>query len=336
MLDVKTIRVVVITGGTAGVGRATARAFARMGADVAVLARGAAGLEATQAEIEAMGRRALAVPTDVADPEQVEQAAAQVERELGPIDVWVNAAMTTVFAPVLDTDVDDFRRATEVTYLGSVHGTLAALKRMRERDAGTIVQVGSALAYRSIPLQAAYCGAKAAIRGFLDSLRCELHHEGSHVRLTMVHLPAHNTPQFEWCRTTLPRSPQPVPPIFQPEVAADAIVWAARHPRRELLVGGPTLQAVWANKFVPGLLDRYLARTAWSGQQSEQPVPERRPDNLWSPVPEDHGARGRFGASARTSSLQLWATTHRAATAAALFGAALMVAGVARLAKRIR
>lgn len=329
------IRVVAITGGSAGVGRATARAFARQGANVGIVARGNDALQATKVELEALGVRALGVSADVADAEQVEAAAAEIERELGPIDVWINAAMTTILAPVAETDADDFRRATEVTYLGAVHGTMSALRRMRARDAGTIVQVGSALAYRSIPLQAAYCGAKAALRGFTDSLRSELYHDRSRVRLTMVHLPAHNTPQFDWCQTSLPNAPRPVPPVYQPEAAADAIVWAARHPRRELLVGPTTIKAIWANKFAPGLLDRYLARTAYSAQQTDQPIGEGRLDNLWTPVPGDHGARGRFDAEARSRSLQLWATTHRAAAGSALLGATLLLIGAARLFARL-
>lgn len=323
------IRVVAITGGSAGVGRATARAFARQGASVGILARGGDALRATSSELEALGVRALGVPADVADAEQVEAAAEEIERTLGSIDVWINAAMTTILAPVSDTDADDFRRATEVTYLGTVHGTMAALRRMRARDRGTIVQVGSALAYRSIPLQAAYCGAKAAVRGFTDSLRSELRHEGSRVRLTMVQLPALNTPQFDWCQTSLPDEPRPVAPVFQPEVGAAAIVWAAQHPRRELLVGAPTLMATWANKFVPGLLDRYLARTAYSAQQTKTAIDRARPSNLWAPVAGDHGAHGRFDAEARPRSFQLWATTHRIVIGGALLGAVLLLAGAA-------
>ncbi len=329
------IRVVAITGGSAGVGRATARAFARQGTSVGIMARGDEALQATIDELEALGVRALGVSTDVADAEQVEAAAMEIENTLGPINVWINAAMTTIFAPLAKTDADDFRRATEVTYLGTVHGTMAALRRMSARDAGTIVQVGSALAYRSIPLQAAYCGAKAAIRGFTDSLRSELHHERSRIRLTMVQLPAHNTPQFAWCRTSLPNEPRPVPPVYQPEVAADAILWAARHPRRELLVGPTTVKAIWANKFVPGLLDRYLARSAYSGQQTDKTISEGRLNNLWTPVPGDHGAHGRFDAEARSRSLQLWATTHRGMAGGVLLGATLFLIGTARLFTRV-
>src|SRR5579864_3257457 len=273
--------VVVITGASAGVGRATAHAFARQGALIGLLARGTEGLEAAREEVEALSGRAVAIPTDVSNAEQVEHAASRVEDELGPIDIWINNAMTTIFAPFKEIMADEYKRATEVTYLGTVYGTMAALKRMYPRDRGSIVQVGSALAYRSIPLQAPYCGAKHAIRGFTDSLRCELIHDHSHIHLTMVQMPALNTPQFNWCKTRLPRHPQPVPPIFQPEVAAEAIVWAAYHKRREVYVGGPTVQAVEANKITPGLLDLYLGRTAYEGQQTDEPVEPNRPNNLF-------------------------------------------------------
>ncbi len=262
-------QVVVVTGGSAGVGRAAALAFARQGADVAVLARGVERLEDARREIEGLGGRCLAIPTDVADPDAVEQAATLTEEVLGAVDVWVNSAMTSVFSPVHELTAEEVRRVTEVTYLGSVHGILAALRRMRPRDKGSIVQVGSALAYRGIPLQAAYCASKFAIRGFVDSLRTELLHEDSGVRITSVHLPALNTPQFGWVRTRLPRHPQPVPPIYQPEVAARAIVWASAHDRREVWVGGPTVGTILGNKLAPGLVDRYLARTGFDSQQAE-------------------------------------------------------------------
>jgi NADP-dependent 3-hydroxy acid dehydrogenase YdfG len=321
-------QVVVITGASAGVGRATARRFARAGARLALLARGRDGLEAARREVEAAGAMALSLPVDVADPDQVEGAAAAAEQALGPIDVWVNNAMVSVFSPVHETPPEEIRRVTEVTYLGSVHGVLAALRRMRPRDHGTIVQVGSALAYRSIPLQAAYCGAKHAIRGFLDTLRSELIHDGSHVRVTMVQLPALNTPQFDWVRSRLPRRAQPVPPIFQPEVAAEGIYYAAQHPRREVRVGWPTVKAVIGNKIAPGLLDHYLACTGYESQQTDEPEDPERPDNLWLPLPGDAGAHGRFDGRSRGRSLQLIGTTHRGALA---LGAGLAAAAVMAL-----
>src|SRR5262245_21803878 len=262
-------KVVVITGASAGVGRATAIAFAKQGASVGLLARGIEGLEGVRRDVEAAGGRAFIVRTDVASAQQVEAAAERIEQALGAIDVWVNNAMASVFSPVLATMPEEFRRVTDVTYLGMVHGTLSALQRMDPRNRGVIVQVGSALADRSIPLQAAYCAAKHAARGFTDSLRCELYHDHSKVKLTMVQLPALNTPQFSWVRTRLPRHPQPVPPIFQPEVAARAIVYAAAHHPRELYVGWPTVKAIQANKFVPGLLDRYLGKTGYDAQQAD-------------------------------------------------------------------
>jgi NAD(P)-dependent dehydrogenase (short-subunit alcohol dehydrogenase family) len=323
-------QVVVITGASAGVGRATARAFARLGASVGLVARGSDGLEAAAKEVEAEGGRAAILTADVADARQVEEAAARAEVELGPIDVWVNNAMATVFSPFEEITPEEFKRVTDVTYLGTVNGTLAALSRMRRRDHGTIVQVGSALAYRSIPLQSAYCGAKHAIKGFTESLRCELLHQRSDVRITMVHLPALNTPQFHWCRTRLPRHPQPVPPIYQPEVAAEAIVWAAQNDRREVLVGAPTVATVWANKFIPGLLDRYLGRTGYRSQQEDRPVEPGRPDNLLEPVPGDFGAHGEFDDRSHPHSRQLWLTTHRGVLAAA----GVLAAGVAWAARR--
>jgi NAD(P)-dependent dehydrogenase (short-subunit alcohol dehydrogenase family) len=311
MLRGRRPEVVVITGASAGVGRATVRAFARQGAHIGLLARGLEGLEAARAEVEAAGGRALALPTDVADADQVEAAAAAVEEAFGPIDIWVNNAMLSVFSPVQAMTPAEFRRVTEVTYLGTVYGTLAAVRRMSPRDRGAIVQVGSALAYRAIPLQAAYCGAKHAVQGFTESLQCELLHDGSRVRLTMVQLPALNTPQFGWVKSRLPRKAQPVPPIYQPEVAAEAIVWAAHHDRRELNVGFSTSVVLMANKFVPGLADSYLARTGYEAQQTDVPENPSRPHNLWQPVPGDHGAHGDFGHRAYSSSPHLWATTHR-------------------------
>ncbi len=325
--------VVVITGASAGVGRAAVRRFARDGARIGLVARGTDGLDAARAEVEARGGKALVLPCDVADPAQVEAAAGTVEAEFGPIDIWVNDAMTTIFAPFLEITPEEYRRATEVTYLGAVYGTMAALKRMVSRDRGTIVQVGSALAYRSIPLQAPYCGAKAAIRGFTDSVRTELLHRKSRVHLTMVQLPAVNTPQFGWCATKLPKHPQPVPPIFQPEVAADAIYYAAHNRRRELYVGRSTVMAIVGNKLVPGLGDRYLGETGYESQQMDQPVSPDRPSNLFEPVPGDHGAHGIFDARASAGSRQLWADTHRGRVALIGIGIGTLVGAAVAFAR---
>jgi NAD(P)-dependent dehydrogenase (short-subunit alcohol dehydrogenase family) len=324
----RTPKVVVVTGATAGLGRATARAFGERGDAVGLLARGRDALDAARADVERAGGRALALPTDVADAQAVEAAAARVEDELGPIDVWVNNAMTTVFAPLHEVSADEYRRATEVTYLGTVWGTMAALRRMRPRDSGHIVQVGSALAYRGIPLQAPYCAAKHAIQGLVDSLRCELLHDGSRVRLTMVQMPALNTPQFDWCLSRLPHRAQPVPPIFQPEVGAEAIVWASEHDRREIYVGTPTVLAIVGNKLAPWLADRYLARTGYGSQQTDEPEQPERPVNLWEPVPGDRGAHGRFDGVAHRRSRELWTTLHRGtlAAAAGAAGAAALAA----------
>jgi len=292
-------QVVVVTGASAGVGRAIAREFARQGSAVGLLARSPEGLDGVRRDVESAGVPALAVPTDVADPEAVESAAAAVEDGLGPIDVWVNDAMTTVFSFFEEVEPDEFRRATEVTYLGAVWGTRSALKRMLPRDTGTIMQVGSALAYRGIPLQAPYCGAKHAMKGFTESLRTELRYKGSNVHVGMVQLPGLNTPQFNHCRSKLPNHPQPVKPIFQPEVAANAIVSAVRKRKRETFVGFPTWYTIWGNKLAPWLAERYLAKTAIKGQQTSDPVDPNRPDNLFEPVPGDPGAHGVFDAEAK-------------------------------------
>lgn len=318
-------RVIVVTGASAGVGRAVVRELAGPDACIGLLARGVDGLEAARAEVERAGGRALVLPVDVADAEAVDAAAAEVERAFGPIDVWINNAMASVFSPVKKMTADEYRRVTEVTYLGVVHGTLAALARMLPRDHGTIVQVGSALAYRSIPLQSAYCAAKHAVNGFTESLRTELLHDASNVHVTVVHLPAVNTPQFDWVRSRLPHRAQPVPPIYQPEVVARAIAWAARHPeRKELWVGWPTVKAIVGDRVFPGLLDRYLATKGYSAQQTDEPRPDR-PDNLYRPIPGDAGAHGRFDARARDGTSELWFATHHATV---LLGAALLVAAL--------
>ncbi|MEO8687879.1 MAG: SDR family oxidoreductase [Solirubrobacteraceae bacterium] len=316
-------QVVVITGASGGVGRAVAHAFAKRGAHVGLLARGQHGLDDAADEVRSLGGQALAVPTDVADADQVEAAARAVEARFGPIDVWVNDAMATVFARFLDTEPAEFKRATEVTYLGAVYGTMAALRRMTARDQGTIVQVGSALAYRAIPLQAAYCGAKFAIRGFTDSIRTELRADHSHVHITMVQLPGANTTQFNWCRSKLPKHPMPVPPIYQPEIPAEAVYWAAQHRRREVWVGYSTLQAILGNKLAPSFADWYLAKTGIKGQQvQDMPVDGERPGNLFEPVPDKAATHGIFDDQAKSHSPQLWAATHRPAVLGAVAGLA--------------
>ncbi|PRW65439.1 SDR family oxidoreductase [Actinopolyspora mortivallis] len=319
-------RVVVVTGASGGVGRAVARAYARRARAVALLARGSAGLKAAAEEVRAAGCEPLPLEVDVADDGQVTDATEQVERLLGPIDVWVNAAFTSVFAPFSEVGPKEFRRVVEVDLLGFVHGTKAALERMRPRDRGAIVQVGSALAYRGVPLQSAYCASKHAIQGFHESLRCELLHEGSGVRTTMVQLPAVNTPQFSWVLSRLPKHPQPLPPIFQPEVAARAVVYAAEHPhRREYWCGGSTVATLIANALAPGLLDRYLARNGVAAQQNEEVSDPDRAANLWAPADgssgHDYGAHGVFDESSEVRSGQWWASRHHG-TLATVLGAA--------------
>jgi NAD(P)-dependent dehydrogenase (short-subunit alcohol dehydrogenase family) len=314
--------VVVITGASAGVGRATAQAFGKRKARIGLIARGRDGLEAARREIDAAGGKAIVLPLDVSDHDAVEQAAGEVEKTFGPIDIWINNAMLSVFSPIMQMQPDEYRRVTEVTYLGYVWGTLAALRRMRPRNRGTIVQVGSALAYRGIPLQSAYCAAKHAMQGFHDSLRCELIHDKSKVRVVMVQMPALNTPQFRWVKSRLPRKAQPVPPIFQPEVAAEAIVWAAYSNRREVNVGWPTTAAIVGNNFMPGLIDLYLARHGYEAQMIDEPEDPNRPDNLWKPLPGDHGAHGVFDDRATDRSIEFEWNKRRSwilAGAAALF-----------------
>jgi NAD(P)-dependent dehydrogenase (short-subunit alcohol dehydrogenase family) len=311
---------VVVTGASAGLGRAIAIEFARHGAKVALLARGQQGLQAAGDEVKNAGGTAYTQVVDVADAHAVESAAENVERELGPIDIWINNAMVSVFSPVKDMKPEEYKRVTEVTYLGVVNGTLAALKRMWPRDKGKIVQVGSALAYRSIPLQSAYCAAKHAIVGFTDSLRCELIHDKSSVDVTVVHMPALNTPQFGWVKSRLRNKAQPVPPIYEPEVGARAVYWAAHHQRAELYVGYPTVEAIVGNKIAPRTLDHYLGRTAYASQQTSEPEQPDRPDNLWAPLDstQDRGTHGDFDARSRHFSYQLWADLHRSWFAMAL------------------
>lgn len=327
-------RIAVVTGGTAGLGRATARALAAEGWDVAVLARGADGLAATLAEIEASGRRGLAIATDVADREAVESAAARIEAELGPIDLWVNNAMAGVFGTFLDTDPDDFRRATDVTYFGAVNGTRAALSRMVPRDRGHVIQIGSALAHRGIPLQAGYCGAKHAIKGFTESVVAELTHEGSAVAVSLVDMPALNTIQFSWVKSKLDAHPQPVPTIFEPEAGARAVVQVARTPRRRTWVGEPTVMTVLGNMFVPRFMDWYLSKAAWDGQFAPDKNGPRLPENLYEPAPGDHGARGAFSDRAKEDSVQLWGIRNRRLAAGAALGAGAAALAVGLLRRR--
>ncbi|MER7726914.1 SDR family oxidoreductase [Streptomyces sp. NPDC096323] len=330
---------VVITGASAGIGRATARAFGARGADVVLLARGRAGLDAAAREVEEAGGRALAIPTDVADHHAVEAAAKTAVRAFGRIDVWVNVGFASVFAPFTEITAAEYERVTQVSYLGFVNGTRAALVQMMPHDRGTIVQVGSALGERSIPLQSAYCGAKHAINGFTSSLRTELMHQGSGIRVTVVQMPAVNTPQFSWVLSRLKRRPQPVPPIYQPEVAAAAVVYAADHPgRRRYVVGTSTTATLLANKIAPGLLDRYLARTGYDSQQTGEAADEHRPTNLWRPVDDDadHGAHGPFDKQSRRRDPQLWASRHPALTAALAAGGVSAVTALGARARKRR
>jgi len=319
-------RTVAVTGGTAGIGRATVREFARNGYDVAILARGQDGLDATKREVEETGQRALAISTDVADWKAVEAAADQIERELGPIDVWVNNAFAGIFARFLDVTPEEYERVTQVTYLGQVNGTRAALKRMVPRNRGKIVLVGSALAYRGIPLQSAYCGAKHAIQGLIDSLRSELLHDKSGVSITMVQLPGVNTPQFDWIRAKLHGKPRPIGKVYQPEVAGRAIYFAAHTDRKEVEVGMPTVEAIWGDKAASSALDHQLARVGFKGQQDPEPVSSDRKDNLFEPVPGDHGAHGRLDDGAVDSSAELWISEHKKELGLAALGAAAVAA----------
>jgi NAD(P)-dependent dehydrogenase (short-subunit alcohol dehydrogenase family) len=325
---------VVVTGASAGIGRATARLFGERGASVALIARGQAGLDGAARDVEEAGGKALAISADVADYAQVTAAARDIEEQLGPIDVWINVAFTSVFAPFADITAEEFRRVTEVSYLGFVHGTMAALTLMRPRGRGTIVQVGSALGERSIPLQSAYCAAKHAINGFTSSLRCELLHENSGVHVTVVQMPAVNTPQFSWVRSRLPKHPQPVPPIYQPEVAARGVLFAADHPRRrQYWVGGTTAATIAANRLAPALLDRYLAHTSYRAQQTAQTAQPGRPDNLLRPIDgiggHDHGSRGVFDDRSHRRSPQLWMSQHARVSSGFLAGAAVIGAFLA-------
>ena len=325
---------IVITGASAGIARATARLYGERGANVGLIARGKAGLDGAVADVVQGGGKALAVSADVADYEQLKGAARQVEELFGPIDVWINVAFTSVFAPFAEISPDEFRRVTEVSYLGFVHGTMVALDTMRSRGRGTIVQVGSALGERSIPLQSAYCGAKHAINGFTSSLRCELLHENSGIHVTVVQMPAVNTPQFSWVRSKLPNHPQPVPPIYQPEVAARGVVFAADHPRRrQYWVGGSTVATLAVNKIIPALLDRYLARTGYAAQQTSQKAAADRPDNLWQPADRadghDRGARGIFDSTSHDRSPQLWLSQHAGLLIATAAAGSAIVGGLA-------
>jgi short-subunit dehydrogenase len=319
----KEAQVVVITGAGAGVGRATTQRFAKSGARLGLIGRDQARLQQAASEVRDLGGEAVIGIADVADAAQVEAAAQLVEAAFGRIDIWINNAMSTIYSPFHLISAEDYKRATEVTYLGAVYGTMAALRRMRAKDRGIIIQVGSALAYRAIPLQSPYCGAKFAMRGFTDALRSELLHDRSKIRISMVHLPALNTPQFDWGKNQMPMRPKPVPPIFEPEMAAEAIFWASLHKRREVYVGLPTWKTIWVNKLIPGYIDRYLARTGYEGQQSNQPADPSSPNNLWRPVSGDFATHGRFDKCAKPGTVQLWVTLYREPIAISVLAACL-------------
>ncbi len=329
-MAVKNPEVVVVTGASAGVGRAIVREFAKRGAHIGLLARGYEGLEGARKDVEERGGKALAIPTDVADASQIEAAASQVEETFGPIDLWINVAMASVFSPFKEMKPEEFKRVTEVTYLGQVYGTMAALHRMLPRDRGRIIQVGSALAYRGIPLQSAYCGAKHGIQGFTEAVRCELIHDKSNVKITMVQLPAVNTPQFGWVKSRLPHKAQPVPPIYQPEVVADAVAWVADHYRRQLFIGLSTVIVIQGNKLLPAFGDWYLGKTGFKSQQTSEPADPHRPNNLWEPVDQDrdYGAHGAFDDRASGRSWQFWANTHRGLLSLVASGVAGAIAGI--------
>ncbi len=324
-------RVFVVTGASGGVGRAVVRKLAERGAAIGLLARGTDGLQGAKQEIERRGGQALVLPTEVSDHEAIEAAATAVEDAFGPIDVWINNAMVSMYAPFMQMAPEEFQHIVDVTLMGYVHGTRSALARMIPRNRGVIIQVGSALAFRSIPLQSAYCACKHAIVGFTESIRCELIHDDIDVRVSMVHLPGVNTTQFAWTRNRMPKEIGPTGAYYQPEVAADAIVWAVDHERRQLLVGYPTVQANVGEKLAPGLLDKYLAHNAWEGAERDEAADPDRDDNFWEPVAGDHGSHGPFGDAARTRSAQLWATTHRKPLLTALASAGVL-AGLFRLA----
>jgi NAD(P)-dependent dehydrogenase (short-subunit alcohol dehydrogenase family) len=334
MASQKQPEVVVITGASAGVGRAVAQRFARDGAKIALIARGRGKLESTAREVEELGGEALILPCDVSDPEAVDAAAEQAEAHFGPIDIWVNVAFAGVMARFMDITPEDYKRVTEVTYLGQINGARAALKRMIPRDRGHIVLTGSALAYRGIPLQSAYCGSKHAIQGFQDSIRAELYHAKSSVHVAMVQLPGVNTPEFNWMRTNMPMKLKPASPPYQPEVAAHALHWAAHHRRKQVMVGASTVLAIWGDRLASDLLDRYLGRTGFASQQGDEPIEPGRKDNLWEPVDEDYGAHGRFDAISRKSSVQLWANLHHATLVAGMSLLAAAGAGAYALARR--